>query len=54
MSGSADGASYDDIYGQLWFPCRGGEFCGIQVDINDPDKRKDVALRVGTILQGRV
>ncbi|GAB3838392.1 hypothetical protein GCM10029963_04420 [Micromonospora andamanensis] len=54
VTGSADGAVYDDIHGELWFPCRGGDFCGIKADIGESDLRKDVALRMGTILQGRV
>jgi hypothetical protein len=54
VSGSADGATYDSIHGELWFPCKNGEFCGIKVNIDDPDKRKEVALRLGKILQGRV
>ncbi|MBQ1024900.1 hypothetical protein [Micromonospora sp. C95] len=53
VSGSADGAVYDDIHGELWFPC-GGDFCGIKADIGESDRRKDVALRMGTLLQGRV
>ncbi|MEV2240633.1 hypothetical protein [Micromonospora sp. NPDC049891] len=54
VSGSADGAVYDDIHGELWFPCRSGDFCGIKANIGESDRRKDVALRMGKILQGRV
>ncbi|MEV0429480.1 hypothetical protein [Micromonospora sp. NPDC050495] len=54
VSGSADGATYNDIHGELWFPCRSGDFCGIKVSISDPDKRKDAALRLGKVLQGKV
>ncbi|WBB50584.1 hypothetical protein O3597_09025 [Verrucosispora sp. WMMA2044] len=54
VSGSAEGAVYDDTHGELWFPCGGGEFCGIKADIGDSDRRKEVALRMGTVLQGRV
>ncbi|MET8908900.1 hypothetical protein [Micromonospora sp. NPDC004551] len=54
VTGSADGATYDTIHGELWFPCRSGDFCGIKVNISDPDKRKDVATRLGKVLQGRV
>ncbi|MER7439604.1 hypothetical protein [Micromonospora avicenniae] len=54
VSGSAEGATYDSTHGELWFPCGSGEFCGIKVSINDPDKRRDVALRLGKSLQGRV
>ncbi|MEU5722726.1 hypothetical protein ABZ783_12985 [Micromonospora sp. NPDC047738] len=53
VSGSADGATYDTIHGELWFPCK-SDFCGIKVNISDPDKRKEVALRLGKILQDRV
>lgn len=54
VSGSADGAVYDEIHGELWFPCGSSEFCGIKADIGDSDRRKEVALRMGTVLQGRV
>ncbi|PSK65698.1 hypothetical protein B0E53_02355 [Micromonospora sp. MH33] len=54
VTGSADGATYNPIHGELWFPCRSGDFCGIKVKISDPDKRKDVATRLGKVLQGRV
>lgn len=54
VSEFGDGATYDSGYGELWFPCRSGDFCGIKANIDDPDKRKDVALRLGKILQGRV
>lgn len=54
VSGSVDGATYDTTHGELWFPCRSGDFCGIKVKISDPDKRKDVATRLGKALQGRV
>jgi hypothetical protein len=54
VSGFGDGATYDSGYGELWFPCRSGDFCGIKASIGDPDKRKDVALRLGKTLQGHV
>ncbi|PSK65703.1 hypothetical protein B0E53_02360 [Micromonospora sp. MH33] len=54
VSGFGDGATYDSGYGELWFPCRSGDFCGIKANINDPDKRKEIALRLGKILQGHV
>ena len=54
VTGSADGATYDTIHGELWFPCRSGDFCGIKVNISDPGKRKDVAIRLGKVLRGRV
>lgn len=54
VSGSAEGATYNDIHGELWFPCRDGDYCGIKVSVSDPDKRKDAALRLGKVLQGKV
>jgi len=54
VSGSADGATYDTIHGELWFPCRSGDFCGIKVRIGDADRREEVATRLGTVLQGNV
>ncbi|MFG3601595.1 hypothetical protein [Micromonospora chersina] len=54
VSGFGDGATYDDGHGELWFPCGSGDFCGIKAKISDPDKRKDVALRLGKSLQGHV
>ncbi|MEU2612983.1 hypothetical protein ABZ570_15595 [Micromonospora sp. NPDC007271] len=54
VNGSAEGATYDTMHGELWFPCRSGDFCGIKVNISDPDKRREVALRLGKSLQGRV
>ncbi|MEV4714891.1 hypothetical protein [Micromonospora sp. NPDC049374] len=54
VSGSADGAVYDDIHGELWFPCGNGDFCGVKANIGESDRRKEVALRMGKILQGRM
>jgi len=54
VSGSADGATYDTIHGELWFPCGSGDFCGIKVRISDPDRREQVATRLGTVLQSNV
>jgi hypothetical protein len=54
VSGSAAGATYATTYGELWFPCRSGDFCGIKVNISDSDKREEVATRLGTVLQGHV
>ncbi len=54
VSGSAEGATYDAIQGELWFPCRSGDFCGIKVRIGDSDRREEAATRLGTVLQGNV
>ncbi|NLU78561.1 hypothetical protein HCA58_09240 [Micromonospora sp. HNM0581] len=54
VSGSADGAVYDDIHGELWFPCGSGMYCGVKADIGESDRRKEVALRMGALLQDRM
>ncbi|MEV6815151.1 hypothetical protein [Micromonospora sp. NPDC051296] len=54
VSGFGDGATYADLHGELWFPCRSGDFCGIKANISDPDRREEVAMRLGKVLQGRV
>ncbi|MFJ2031584.1 hypothetical protein [Streptosporangium sp. NPDC087985] len=54
VSGFVDGATYDETHGELWFPCRGGDYCGIKVGTASPDGRQETALRLGKILQGRV
>ncbi|MEV4124393.1 hypothetical protein [Nocardia sp. NPDC049707] len=53
VSGFGAGATYANLHGELWFPCRSGEFCGIKAKISDPDRRQDVALRLGKVLQSR-
>lgn len=53
VSGFGAGATYANLHGELWFPCRSGDFCGIKADISDPDRRQDVALRLGKVLQSR-
>ncbi|NJP26793.1 DUF3558 domain-containing protein [Microbispora sp. SCL1-1] len=54
VSGVVDGATYDETHGELWFPCRGGDYCGIKVRTASPDGRQETALRLSKILQGRV
>ena len=54
VSGFGDGATYADLHGELWFPCRSGDFCGIKAKISDPDRREEIAMRLGKALQGRV
>lgn len=54
VEGFGAGATYATLHGELWFPCRNGDFCGVKVDISDSDKREDVAMRLGRVLQGRV
>lgn len=53
VSGFGAHATYANLYGELWFPCRSGDFCGIRADISDPGRREDIALRLGKVLQSR-
>ncbi len=53
VSGFVDGATYDETHGELWFPCRSGDYCGIKVSTADSDGRQDTALRLSKLLQGR-
>jgi hypothetical protein len=54
VSGFVDGATYSNTHGELWFPCRGGDFCGIKVRTAGSDKREEIAVRLGKILKSRV
>lgn len=54
VSGFGDGATYADLYGELWFPCLDGDFCGVKANISDPDRREEIALRLGRALADRV
>ncbi|WP_157228745.1 hypothetical protein [Nocardia brevicatena] len=53
VSGFGTEATYANLHGELWFPCHSGDFCGIKANISDPDRRQDVALRLGKVLQNR-
>ncbi|MBC6460187.1 hypothetical protein [Actinomadura sp. HBU206391] len=54
VAGLVEGATYDNTHGELWFPCRSGEFCGIKVRTVSSDNRQENALRLAKLLQGRV
>ncbi|GAA4574423.1 hypothetical protein [Planotetraspora kaengkrachanensis] len=54
LSGFVEGATYDATHGELWFPCRGGDYCGIKVRTASSDGRQEAGLRLAEILQGRV
>ncbi|GAA1279148.1 hypothetical protein Psi02_68400 [Planotetraspora silvatica] len=54
LSGFVDGATYAELHGELWFPCRAGDYCGIKVRTASSDGRQETALRLAKVLQGRV
>ncbi|GAA2071467.1 hypothetical protein [Actinomadura alba] len=54
VSGLADGATYSANHGELWFPCRSGDFCGIKVRTASSDDRQETAIRLGKLLQSRL
>ncbi|MBF8193226.1 hypothetical protein ITP53_47670 [Nonomuraea sp. K274] len=54
VSGLVDGATYAELHGELWFPCRAGDYCGIKVRTADSDGRQEIALRLAKALQSRV
>lgn len=54
VSGFVDGATFSATHGELWFPCHGGDYCGIKVRTASSDNRQETAIRLGKILQGRV
>lgn len=53
IDGYGEGATYDDITGELWFPCLGGDFCGIKAGIGDSDGRQAAAERLAQSILGR-
>jgi hypothetical protein len=54
VGGIVDGATYSSTHGELWFPCRGGDFCGIKVRTASSDNRQEIAVRLAKLLQSRV
>ncbi|GII57253.1 hypothetical protein Pth03_56420 [Planotetraspora thailandica] len=54
VSGFVDGATYAELHGELWFPCRGGDYCGIKARTADSDGRQEIALSLAKLLQSRV
>ncbi|MBF8189083.1 hypothetical protein ITP53_25785 [Nonomuraea sp. K274] len=54
VSGFVDGATYAELHGELWFPCRDGDYCGIKARTAGADDRQEIALRLAKALQGRV
>ncbi|GAA1311128.1 hypothetical protein Psi02_54750 [Planotetraspora silvatica] len=54
LSGFVDGATYAELHGELWFPCRAGDYCGIKVRTASSDGRQETALRLAKILQDRI
>ncbi|RBM18957.1 hypothetical protein [Streptomyces sp. PT12] len=53
IDGFGEGATYDDIHGELWFPC-GDAFCGIKAGTADSGPRQDIATRLAQSLRDRV
>lgn len=53
VDGFGDGATYDTIYGELWFPCANGQWCGVKADLADGDERRTATLALGTLLRDR-
>ncbi|MBF8194471.1 hypothetical protein ITP53_54230 [Nonomuraea sp. K274] len=54
VSGFVDGATYAELHGELWFPCRSGDYCGIKVRTAGSDDRQEIAVRLAKALQSRV
>jgi hypothetical protein len=48
------GATYAPLYGELWFPCGDGRFCGVKAAIATSDEREVIAMEVGRAMQQRV
>lgn len=54
VSGFVEGATYATMHGELWFPCRKGDYCGVKVRTASSDGREETALRLAKAMQGRV
>ncbi|MFJ4849623.1 MULTISPECIES: hypothetical protein [unclassified Streptomyces] len=54
VSGFGEGATYATMHGELWFPCREGDFCGIKAHTASSDDREQIARRLATAMRGRL
>lgn len=53
VDGFGDGATYAELHGELWFPCRDDQFCGLKAHIAESDEREQTALALGRLVEDR-
>jgi hypothetical protein len=48
------GATYDHLYGELWFDCPQGRLCVVKVRTVSGDRRQQIATKLARLVESRL
>jgi hypothetical protein len=54
LAGFVPGATYDHLYGELWFDCPQGRLCVVKVRTVSGDRRQQIATKLARLVESRL
>ena len=54
LAGFVPGATYDHLYGELWFDCPQGRLCVVKVRTASGDRRQQIATKLARLVESRL
>ena len=54
VAGFVAGATYDHLYGELWFDCPHGRLCVVKASTFSGDRQEQIATQLARLVEGRL
>ncbi len=54
LAGFVAGATYDHLYGELWFDCPQGRLCVVKAHTASGDRREQIATQLARLVESRL